>query len=68
MVECKAWDRPIENDVVSKVSYVVRDLGLNKAIVVALRGWRIGAEKSAKELGIELWGRTKLKISWERLQ
>lgn len=27
MVECKAWNKPIEKDVVSKVSYVVRDLG-----------------------------------------
>jgi len=34
----------------------MRDLGLNKAIVVSLEGWRIGAEKSARELGIELWG------------
>lgn len=60
MVECKAWDRPIEKDVVSKVSYVLRDLGLDKAIIVSLKGWRIGAEKSAKELGIELWGRDEI--------
>jgi Holliday junction resolvase len=56
MVECKAWDKPIEKDVISKVAYVARDLGLNKAIVVSLKGWRIGAEKSAEELGVELWG------------
>jgi hypothetical protein len=60
MVECKAWDKPIEKDVVSKVSYVLRDLGLNRAIVVSLKGWRIGAEKSANELGIELWGRDEI--------
>ena len=60
MVECKAWNKPIEKDVVSKVSYVVRDLGLNKAIIVSLMGWRIGAEKSASELGIELWGRSEI--------
>jgi hypothetical protein len=60
MVECKAWDKPIEKDVVSKVSYVMRDLGLNKAIVISLKGWRIGAEKSAKELGIELWGSNEI--------
>lgn len=57
MVECKAWNKPIEKDVVSKVSYIVRDLGLNKAIIVSLEGWRIGAEKAGKELGIELWGK-----------
>lgn len=60
MIECKAWDKPIEKDVVSKVSYVLRDLGLNKAIIVSLKGWRVGAEKSADELGIELWGRDKI--------
>jgi hypothetical protein len=60
MVECKAWNKPIEKDVVSKVSYVMRDLGLNKAIIVSLEGWRIGAEKSANELGIELWGNNEI--------
>jgi hypothetical protein len=60
MVECKAWDKPIEKDVISKASYVMRDLGLNKAIVVSLKGWRIGAEKSANELGVELWGRDEI--------
>jgi len=60
MVECKAWDKPIEKDVVSKVSYVAKDLGLNKAIIVSLSGWRIGAEKTVKELGIELWGSNEI--------
>src|SRR2546429_4368897 len=55
MIECKAWNHPIEKDIVSKVSYVVRDLGLNKGIIVSLEGWRIGAEKAAQELGIDLW-------------
>lgn len=55
MIECKAWNHPIEKDIVSKVSYVVRDLGLNKGIIVSLEGWRIGAEKAAQELAIDLW-------------
>ncbi|XOB40577.1 MAG: restriction endonuclease [Candidatus Nealsonbacteria bacterium] len=55
MVECKAWNKPIDKDVVFKVNYIVKDLGLNKAIIVTLKGYRIGAEKAAKELGIELW-------------
>jgi hypothetical protein len=55
MVECKAWDKPVEKDVVSKVNYVLQDLGLNKAIVVALGGDRIGAEQAAQELGVEIW-------------
>jgi len=60
IIECKAWNKPIEKDVVSKVNYVMRDLGINKAIIVSLRGWRVGAEKAAKQLGIELWGRSEI--------
>jgi hypothetical protein len=55
-VECKAWEAPIEKDAVSKLSYVLTDLGLNKGIIVALHGWRSGAEQAAVELGIDLWG------------
>lgn len=55
-VECKAWEKPIEKDVVSKISYVVSDLGLNKAVVVSLQGYRLGAKQAADELGIDVWG------------
>lgn len=60
MVECKAWNTPIEKDIVSKAAYVVSDLGLNKAIIVSLAGWRTGAQQAAKELGIDLWDATDL--------
>lgn len=60
MVECKAWNKPIDKDVVSKTAYVARDLGLNKAIIISLQGWRLGAEKSAQELGVELWDKNKI--------
>ncbi len=59
-VECKAWTSPIEKDAVSKLSYVLTDLGLNKGIIVALHGWRAGAEQAAIELGIDLWGPAEL--------
>lgn len=61
LIECKAWDKPIEKDVVSKVNYVLRDVGLDKAIVVSLGGLRIGADRAAKELGVEIWDREELK-------
>ncbi|MEX2646449.1 MAG: restriction endonuclease [Gaiellaceae bacterium] len=60
MVECKAWNTPIEKDIVSKAAYIVGDLGLNKAIIVSLAGWRTGADQAAKELGIDLWDATDL--------
>lgn len=59
-VECKAWSHPIEKDVVSKLSMVMADLGLNKGIIVSLQGWRVGAERSAEQAGIELWGPDEL--------
>ena len=49
-VECKAWQQPIEKDVISKLHYVAGDLGLNKAIVVSLAGCRSGAQKAADDL------------------
>jgi hypothetical protein len=60
-VECKAWQQPIEKDVVSKLHYVMGDLGLHKGIVVSLAGWRSGAARAAEELGIELWGPDELR-------
>lgn len=43
------------------MNYVLRDTGLDKAIVVSLGGVRSGADIAAKELGIEIWGREELK-------
>lgn len=59
-VECKAWAQPIEKDVVSKLSLVIADTGVNKGIIVSLQGWRSGAEVAARQEGIELWGPSEL--------
>lgn len=59
-LECKAWAEPIEKDVVSKLSMVISDTGINKGIIVALQGWRSGAEKTAIQEKIELWGPDEL--------
>jgi hypothetical protein len=61
-VECKAQNLPVDKDVVAKLAYVVHDLGLHKGIVASLGGSRIGAEQSAAELGIELWGPAELAV------
>ncbi|MCY0881690.1 MAG: restriction endonuclease, partial [Firmicutes bacterium] len=59
-VECKAWDAPIEKDVVSKLAYIMADIHCEKGIIATLSGWRLGAEQAAKQLGIELWGPNEL--------
>lgn len=55
-VECKAWRVPVGQDVVSKLAWVMSDLGLHKGIVVSLAGAERGAAQAAAGLGIEIWG------------
>jgi len=59
-VECKAWEQPIEKDVVAKFSYVLGDIGMREGIVACLGGYRSGAEVAARELGVQLWGPDEL--------
>lgn len=54
MVECRTDERLLDKNDVSKVFNVLSDLGLNKAVIVSLKGWSVKAEKLAKELGVEL--------------
>ena len=60
-VECKAWQSPIEKDVVAKLHYIVGDLALSKGIIVSLGGCRSGAERTAADVGIDLWGTEELR-------
>ena len=60
-VECKAWSTPITKEVVAKHDMVSRDLGLSKAIIVALEAATAGALASARELGVEIWGPDELR-------
>jgi hypothetical protein len=59
-VECKAWNRPVEKDVVAKLAFVAGDIGADKGILVALAGGRDGATRAAGDLGIDLWGPAEL--------
>jgi len=60
MVECKAWDRPVDKEVLAKAAFVAADVGADKTIVVALQGATGGAALAAAELGVELWGPEEL--------
>lgn len=60
-VECKAWDQPIEKDVVAKLHYVLGDVGIREGIIACLSGYRSGAEAAAREMGITLWGQDELR-------
>lgn len=66
-VECKSTALPVDKEVVAKLSFVVRDLGVHQGVVASLRGSTIGAAQSARELGIELWGPAELEARLGRL-
>ncbi len=68
MVECKAWDRPVDKEVLAKAAFVAADVGADKTIVVALQGATAGAGLSAAQLGVELWGPEQLERSLGRVQ
>lgn len=55
-IECKAWNNPIEKDVISKFADVCHDLGLGHALVVSLSGARPGALAMAQQRGVIIWG------------
>ncbi|MGH9132402.1 MAG: restriction endonuclease, partial [Ilumatobacteraceae bacterium] len=59
-VECKAWEHPVEKDVVAKLAHVLGDVGLHKGIVASKGGYRSGAAIAAEQLGIEIWGAEEL--------
>lgn len=68
MVECKAWDRPVDKEVLAKAAFVAADVRADKTIVVALQGATGGAELSAAQLGVELWGPEQLERRLGRVQ
>jgi hypothetical protein len=68
MVECKAWDRPVDKEVLAKAAFVGADVGADKTIVVALQGATAGATLSAAELGVEIWGPEELVRRLGRVQ
>ena len=59
-IECKAWNNPIEKDVVSKFADVCHDLGLGHALVVSLNGARPGALAMAQQRGVIIWGQDEI--------
>jgi hypothetical protein len=55
-VECKAWQSPIDKDVVYKLHQEMADLGLTKGIIVSVGGFKCGARAAAEQRHIEIWG------------
>jgi len=61
VVECKAWTRPIDKDVVYKLRGELSEVGAARGVIVAAAGWTADAAAVASHLHIDLWGGEELK-------
>jgi hypothetical protein len=55
IVECKAYERPVDKDRVMKLAQIVQDLGAEKGILVTTSRFTSAAEATARGLNIDLW-------------
>ncbi len=60
IVECKAWESPIDKDVVFKLAGELSDLGGAKGAIATLSGWTAQAAQTAVQHSIDLWGPNEL--------
>jgi hypothetical protein len=60
VVECKAWARPIDKDVVYKLRGELSEVGAAHGLIVAPMGWTADAAAVASHLHIDLWGDREL--------
>jgi hypothetical protein len=60
VVECKAWARPIDKDVVYKLRGELSEVGAARGAIVAPAGWTADAAAVASHLHIDLWGGEEL--------
>jgi hypothetical protein len=57
---CKAWESPIDKDVVYKLASELADLGAAKGVIATLSGWTVQAAQAAAQANIEMWGPEEL--------
>lgn len=60
IIECKAYDKPINKEMVMKLAQEVDDLGIDKGILITTSYFTPDAVTTAEGYNIELWDSTKL--------
>ena len=55
-VECKAHAGAVATEPIARLDWMVRDVALDKALIVCPGGITPAATESARDLGIEVWG------------
>ncbi|MEM4601923.1 MAG: restriction endonuclease [Desulfurococcaceae archaeon] len=68
IIECKAYDKPIDKDVVMKLIQVVQDVGADRGILVTTSYFTPDAESTAKGYPIDLWDYIKLREILSEIQ
>ncbi|MCD6444983.1 restriction endonuclease [Candidatus Bathyarchaeota archaeon] len=61
IVECKAYDEPVDKDIVMKLIQEVQDIGVDRGILVTTSYFTSDAESTAKGYPIDLWEYNRLK-------
>jgi len=61
VIECKAYDKPVDKDIVMKLIHEVSDLGMDRGILVTTSYFTWDAVKTAEGYNIDLWDNAKLK-------
>jgi hypothetical protein len=60
VVECKAWESPVDKDIVYKLAGELSDLGAAKGVIATLSGWTLQAGQVAAQNNIDIWGPDEL--------
>jgi len=60
IIECKAYDKPINKEIVMKLIQIVNDLGVDKGILITTSYFTPDAVSTAEGYNIELWDSAKL--------
>ena len=60
-IECKAYDKPVNKDIVMKLLNEVEDLGVDRGILITTSYFTSDAVSTAEGYNIELWDSLKLK-------
>lgn len=60
MIECKAYDKPINKDIVMKLIQEVADLGADRGILVTTSYFTPDAVSTAEGYNVNLWDYNKL--------
>ena len=68
IVECKAYDKPIDKDVVMKLIHEVDDLGVDRGILVTTSYFTPDTISTAKGYNIDLWDGAKLRELLEQME